>query len=112
MTFPRVSVLRNTTDPSAAAQCSWKLFFAKSIPIMLILAMDAPSFQGSVKVDATMPHLDAVRQGASIPSLYTVPEERMSTMDERYDMGWVLLREDIAKRDAEAARRDKDSLRW
>ena len=35
-----------------------------------------------------------------------VLEERMSTMDERYDKGWALLREDMAKRDAEAARRD------
>ena len=28
-----------------------------------------------------------------------VLEERMKTMDERYDKGWALLREDIAKRD-------------
>ena len=54
---------------SAAAPCNWKLFFAKSIPIMLTISMDAPSFQGSVKVDATMAHCDAVGQGASIPSL-------------------------------------------
>ena len=30
----------------------------------------------------------------------------MSTMDERYDKGWALLREDMAKRDAEAAKND------
>ncbi len=41
-----------------------------------------------------------------------VLEERMKTMDERYDKGWALLREDMAKRDAEAAKRDKDNLRW
>ncbi len=35
-----------------------------------------------------------------------VLEERMKTMDERYDKGWALLREDMAKRDAEAAKRD------
>ncbi len=35
-----------------------------------------------------------------------VLEERMNTMDERYDKGWALLREDMAKRDAEAAKRD------
>jgi len=35
-----------------------------------------------------------------------VLEERMETMSERYDKGWALLREDIAKRDAEAARRE------
>jgi len=39
-------------------------------------------------------------------------EERMNTMNERYDKGWALLREDMAKRDAESARRDKDNLRW
>ncbi len=52
-----------------------------------------------------------------------VLEERMKTMDERYDKGWALLREDMAKRDAkrdveaakrdvEAAKRDKDNLHW
>ena len=30
----------------------------------------------------------------------------MKTMDERYDKGWALLREDMAKRDAEAAKRE------
>ena len=35
-----------------------------------------------------------------------VLEERMNTMDARYDKGWALLREDMAKRDAEAAKRD------
>ena len=69
MTFPLVSVLRNTTDPSAAAPCTWNQFFARSNPIMPTLSMDAPSFPGSVKVDATMAHCDAARQGASIPSL-------------------------------------------
>ena len=29
-----------------------------------------------------------------------VLEERMKTMDERYDKGWALLREDMAKREA------------
>ena len=28
-----------------------------------------------------------------------VLEERMKTMDERYDKGWALLREDMAKRE-------------
>ena len=35
-----------------------------------------------------------------------VLEERMKTMDERYDKGWALLREDMAKRDAESAKRE------
>ncbi len=35
-----------------------------------------------------------------------VLEERRKTMDERYDKGWALLREDMTKRDAEAAKRD------
>ncbi len=30
----------------------------------------------------------------------------MKTMDERYDKGWALLREDMAKRDVEAAKRE------
>ena len=30
----------------------------------------------------------------------------MKTMDERYDKGWALLREDMAKRDADMARRE------
>ena len=33
-------------------------------------------------------------------------EGRVNTMDERYDRGWALLREDNAKRDAESARRE------
>ena len=37
--------------------------------LMLTVSMDAPSFQGSIKVDATMAHYDAAGQGASIPSL-------------------------------------------
>ena len=40
-----------------------------------------------------------------------VLEERMSTMDERYDKGWALLREDMAKRDAEAAKRDAEAAK-
>ncbi|MDE2759135.1 MAG: hypothetical protein OXH90_02400 [Paracoccaceae bacterium] len=36
-----------------------------------------------------------------------VLEERMNTMNERYDKGWSLLREDLAKRDAELAKRDR-----
>ena len=39
-----------------------------------------------------------------------VLEERMKTMDERYDKGWALLREDMAKRDAEAAKRETRML--
>ena len=48
-----------------------------------------------------------------------VLEERMNTMNERYDKGWALLREDLAKhdaelakRDAELARRDTANTRW
>jgi len=47
-----------------------------------------------------------------------VLEERMKTMDERYDKGWALLREDMAKRDAarserEAARSEREATaRW
>ena len=37
-----------------------------------------------------------------------VLEERMETMNERYDKGWALLREDLAKRDVEMARRDAE----
>ncbi|MCY3983572.1 MAG: hypothetical protein OXE85_06610 [Roseovarius sp.] len=37
-----------------------------------------------------------------------VLEERTETMNERYDKGWALLREDLAKRDAELAKRDKN----
>ncbi|MCY4185584.1 MAG: hypothetical protein OXD45_09765 [Rhodobacteraceae bacterium] len=37
-----------------------------------------------------------------------VLEERMNTMNERYDKGWSLLREDLAKRDAELAKRDRN----
>ncbi len=40
-----------------------------------------------------------------------VLEERMNTMDERYDKGWALLREDMAKRDAEAAKRDAEAAK-
>ncbi|MYI06060.1 MAG: hypothetical protein F4059_01720 [Gemmatimonadetes bacterium] len=35
----------------------------------------------------------------------------MSTMDERYDKGWALLREDMAKRETEAAKRDAEAAR-
>jgi len=45
--------------------------------------------------------------------------ERMNTMNERYDKGWALLREDLAKqntemarRDAELAKRDTANTRW
>jgi len=38
-----------------------------------------------------------------------IVEERMNTMDERYDKGWALLREDMAKRDA--ARLERDAAR-
>jgi len=45
-----------------------------------------------------------------------IVEERMNTMDERYDKGWALLREDMAKRDAarlerDAARSERDAAR-
>ncbi len=30
----------------------------------------------------------------------------MNTMDERYEKGWALLREDMAKRETEAVKRD------
>ncbi len=35
----------------------------------------------------------------------------MKTMDERYDKGWALLREDMAKRDVEAAKRDVEAAK-
>ncbi|MCY3878385.1 MAG: hypothetical protein OXF74_04300 [Rhodobacteraceae bacterium] len=37
-------------------------------------------------------------------------EGRMNTMEERYDKGWALLREDMAKRDADAAKRETRML--
>ena len=37
---------------------------------------------------------------ARVSERISVLEERMKTMDERYDKGWALLREDMAKRDA------------
>ena len=37
-------------------------------------------------------------------------EGRMNTMDERYDKGWSLLREDMAKRETEAVKREKQQL--
>ena len=37
-------------------------------------------------------------------------EERMKTMDERYGKGWELLREDMAKRDVESAKRETRML--
>ena len=43
---------------------------------------------------------------ARLSERLAVLEERMETMNERYDKGWALLREDMAKRDAEAARRE------
>ena len=71
-TLCRTSFLRNTTDPSAAAPCNWNQIFARSIPIMLTFSVDVRSFQGSIKVDATMAHYDAVGQGASNPSVLGV----------------------------------------
>jgi len=38
--------------------------------------------------------------------------ERMNTMNERYDKGWALLREDLAKQNTEMARRDAANTRW
>ena len=37
---------------------------------MLTFSMNAPSFQGSIKVDVTMAHCDAIGQGASVPSFF------------------------------------------
>ena len=48
---------------------------------------------------------------ARLSERLAVLEERMETMNERYDKGWALLREDMAKRDAEAARRETRLLR-
>lgn len=36
----------------------------------------------------------------------------MEAMQSRIDAGFVQLREDMAKRDENIARRDKDNLRW
>jgi len=41
-----------------------------------------------------------------------VLEERMKTMDERYDKGWALLREDMAKRDAARSEREATARWW
>ncbi|MCY3985411.1 MAG: hypothetical protein OXE85_16010 [Roseovarius sp.] len=35
-------------------------------------------------------------------------EERVETMNERHDKGWALLREDLARRDAELAKCDRN----
>ena len=45
---------------------------------------------------------------AALARQVAVLEERMETMNERYDKGWALLREDLAKRDVEMARRDAE----
>ena len=42
---------------------------------------------------------------AALARQVAVLEERMETMNERYDKGWALLREDLAKRDVEMAKR-------
>ena len=39
------------------------------------------------------------KNGESLRLKVAVMEERMETMNERYDKGWALLREDNAKRD-------------
>ena len=44
----RDNFLRNTTEPSAAAPCSWTLRFAKSIPTMLTFCMVALSLYDSL----------------------------------------------------------------
>ena len=44
----RDNFLRNTTEPSAAAPCSWTLRFAKSIPTMLTFSMVALSLYDSL----------------------------------------------------------------
>ena len=45
---------------------------------------------------------------AALARQVAVLEERMETMNERYDKGWALLREDLAKRDTEMAKRDAE----
>ena len=42
----------------------------------------------------------------TLPRQAAVPEERMNAVNERYDKGRSLLREDMAKRDAEFAKRE------
>lgn len=37
-------------------------------------------------------------------------EERMKTMDERHDKGWIFLRGDMVRRDAESAKRELPML--
>ena len=64
MTFPLVSVLRNTTDPSAAAPCSWTL----------ILAMDASSFQAQSKL--TPSWRISMPSGRGRPSIARRPSAR------------------------------------
>ena len=62
----RDSFLRNTTDPSAAAPCSWNTFFARSTPTMLTSFMDALSF--SLCFDTTsLAHRDAVGESGIHP---------------------------------------------
>ena len=56
---------------------------------------------------------------AALDKKYAVLEEQMKTMHARNEAlksdvnaSLALLREDMAKRDTEAVRRDKDNLRW
>ncbi len=35
-------------------------------------------------------------------------DRQVAVLEERYDKGWSLLREDLAKRDAELAKRDRN----
>jgi hypothetical protein len=65
----RDSFLRNTTDPSAAAPCSWNKFFARSTPMMLTYSMDALSF--NLCFDTTsLAHRDAVGGERHPPHLW------------------------------------------
>ena len=41
-----------------------------------------------------------------------VLEERMKTTDERYDKGWILLREDMTKREARLEQAMNSRDRW
>ena len=41
---------------------------------------------------------------------FAMLEERMKTMDERHDKGWIFLRGDMVRRDAESAKRETPML--
>jgi hypothetical protein len=60
--------LRNIVRPSPVTPCSWKIRFAKSMPMIVAFSMDAFS---SVAGNATSPawHTSMPSGGASTPSL-------------------------------------------